>query len=38
MKYYKIVNGQWQRAMFDPNKKQIKLYNDDFTVLGIGLY
>jgi len=38
MKYYKIVNQIWIRSMFDPTKKQVTLYNDDFSVLGIGLY
>ncbi len=43
MKYYKILNRPmqpqiWVRCIFDDTKKQVKLYNDDFTVMGIGLY
>lgn len=43
MKYYRILNKpfaaqKWVRCKFDPTKKQVKLYNDDFSIKGIGLY
>lgn len=44
MKYYKIHTAgpfglqKWVRCKFDPTKRQVKLYNDDFTIKGIGLY
>lgn len=37
-KYFRIHNNTCVRTIFDPEKRQITLYNDDFTVLGIGLY
>lgn len=37
-KYYKIYQNRWIRTTFDITKRQITLYDDDFTVLGIGLY
>lgn len=38
MKYYKIHQNNWVRSMLDNTKKQVILYNDDFTILGVGLY
>lgn len=44
MKYYKIHTAgpfglqKWVRCKFDPTKRQVKLYNEDFTIKGIGLY
>ena len=38
MKYYRIINQRWVKTKFDPSKRQVKLYNDDFTLMGIGLY
>ncbi len=43
MKYFKIQNRagkpqRWVECEFDSTKKQVTLYNDDFTILGIGLY
>ncbi len=38
MKYYKILNNKWIETEFNPDKRQINLYNDNFTFYGIGLY
>lgn len=40
MKYYIIKNQKWVRAhVYNlAEMRQITLYNDDFSVMGIGLY
>lgn len=45
MKYYILTNPKqfgeqqtWQECQFDPSKRQIKLYNDKFEFIGVGLY
>lgn len=42
MKYYKLENRgfaqRWVECQFNPEKRQITLYNDDFIIMGIGLY
>lgn len=38
MRYFKISNNRWIKSKFDATKKQVTLYNDDFTILGIGLF
>jgi hypothetical protein len=37
-KYYRIYQNKWIRTVFDITKRQVTLYNDDLTILGIGLY
>lgn len=43
MRYYRLLNEpfkaqRWVETKFDQSKRQINLYNDDFTFYGIGLY
>lgn len=38
MKYYRVINGKWRACKFNPDMQQVKLYNDDFSLMGIGLY